>query len=135
MITHVSISPLLWWVHHHWLVLTSLSSSTNVAALPVAVVPELAIPAEAYPEWINRPSGCKDYLCHLCPFRHSNFRFHSDTHQKTFRNNHCCPICGRGYQNAASLCKHSTDVHNVQIVASTTHCQVSSPKNKFKLFL
>ena len=49
----------------------SSSSSVCAGALPVVVVPELAIPAEEYPEQINRPSGGKDYLCNLCPFRHS----------------------------------------------------------------
>ena len=46
--------------------------STSLISLPVVVVPELAIPPEAYPECINRPSGGKNYLCCLCPFRHSN---------------------------------------------------------------
>ena len=52
--------------------LISPSSSTSSISLPVVVVPELAILAEAYPKCINRPSGGKDYLCHLCPFRYSN---------------------------------------------------------------
>ena len=51
---------------------TSLSASTSITTLPVLVVPQLAIPAEAYPEQVNRLGGGKDYLCHLCPFRHSN---------------------------------------------------------------
>ena len=29
-----------------------------------------------------------------------------------------CPVCGKGYQNTASLHKHGRDVYNVQIVAS-----------------
>ena len=33
------------------------------------------------------------------------------------------PICGRGYQNAASLQKHGRDAHNIQIVASATPLQ------------
>ena len=28
-----------------------------------------------------------------------------------------CPVCGHGYQNAASLWKHSRDAHNIQIIA------------------
>ena len=39
---------------------------------PIIVIPEHAIPAEAYPEHLNWPGGGKDYLCHLCTFRHSN---------------------------------------------------------------
>ena len=50
---------------------TIASSSTEVETLPIVVVPELAVPAEAYPEHLNRPGGGKDYLCHLCLFRHS----------------------------------------------------------------
>ena len=49
---------------------TSLLVPTSVTTLPVVVVPQLAIPAEAEPEWINRPGGGKDYLWHLCPLRH-----------------------------------------------------------------
>ena len=41
---------------------TSSSVSTNITTLPVVVLPELAIPAEAYPEQINRLGGGKDYL-------------------------------------------------------------------------
>ena len=43
------------------------TSGVDESALPSSI-----IPAEVYPEQINRPGGGKDYLCCLCPFRHSN---------------------------------------------------------------
>ena len=96
---------------------TSSDLSTRLVSYPVVVVPELTILAKAYPEHINRPGRGKEYLCYLCTFRHSNLdcilthiRKHLDI---TIR----CPVCSKGYQNAASLCKHGKDVHNVQIVA------------------
>ena len=85
---------------------------------PVVVVPKLAISAEAYPELLNRPGGGKDYLCCLCPFRHSNLDSiltHVRKHLEVIIG---CFICGRGYQNVASLHKHGRDVHSIQIVAS-----------------
>ena len=60
---------------------------TSVVAFSVVVVPELAIPAEAYLEKSNRPSGGKDYLCCLCLLRNSSLDSIL-TCQKTFRNNH-----------------------------------------------
>ena len=47
-----------------------LTSSTS--SYPIAVVLELVILAETNPEFINRPSGGKDYLCHLCSFQHTD---------------------------------------------------------------
>ena len=88
--------------HHHITpTLISLLSTSSVS-FPVVVVPELAIPAEAYPKCINRPTGVKDYLCHLCPFRHSNLDSILTHIRKHLDMTIGCPICGRGYQNAAS---------------------------------
>ena len=42
-----------------------LTQPSPMASYPVVVIPELAIPANSYPEHINQPSG-KDYLCHMC---------------------------------------------------------------------
>ena len=47
----------------------STMPSTSSISFPVVVVPKLAIPADAYPDHLNRPDGGKDYLCH---FTHSN---------------------------------------------------------------
>ena len=109
--------------HHITPILISPLPSTSSISLPVVVVPELAIPVEEYPEHINRPSGGKDYLCHLCPFRHSNLDSiltHIRKHLDVIIG---CPICCRGYQNAASLCKHGRDIHSIQIMVSSTYLQ------------
>ena len=105
--------------------LSSLTSSTSFSvpisvatAPPVIIMPELAIPAKAYPEQINRPDGGKDYLSHLCLFRHSNLDCILTHVRKHLEIVITCPMCGKGYQNVTSLCKHGRDVHNVQI--STT---------------
>ena len=72
---------------------------------------------------LNRPSGGKNYLSCLCPFRHSNldsFQTHIRKHLDVTIG---YSICGRGYQNAASLHKHGRDIHSIQIVASSTSLQ------------
>ena len=48
-------------------------STSSTSSYPIAMVPELVILVEAYPEITNRPSGGKDYLCHLCSFQHTNY--------------------------------------------------------------
>ena len=108
----------------------SLSLSTSSVLFPVVVVPQLAISAEAYPKHINRPSGGKDYLCHLCPFRHSNLDSILTHVRKHLDITIGCPICGKGYQNATSLCKHGRDVHSIQIVASSTSLPGVIPKEE-----
>ena len=65
---------------------SSVSTKSSLSSTSVVVGPELAIPAEAYPEWINRPGGGKEYLCHLCQFRHSTLDSIL-TCQETFRDN------------------------------------------------
>ena len=81
------------------------------------VVPELLIPAEVYPECLNRPGGGKDFPCCLCQFRHSNLDMILTHVRKHLEVVVGCPVCGTGYQNTASLCKHGKEVHNIQIVA------------------
>ena len=100
--------------------LNSPMPSTSSISFPVVVVAKLAIPAEAYPQCLNRPSGGKNYLSCLCPFRHSNLDSiltHIIRHLDVTIE---CSICGRGYQNAASLHKHGRDIHSIQIIASST---------------
>ena len=92
--------------------LVDLSSSTSTLSSSTSAV--------AYPELISRPCGDKDYLCHLCPFRHSNLDSILTLVRKHLEIIIGCPICSRGYQNAASLCKHGRDAHSIQIVTSTT---------------
>ena len=118
---------------HHHITPTPLSplSSTSSVSYPVAVAPELAIPAEAYPNCINRPSWSKDYLCCLCPFKHSNLDSVLTHVRKHLDITIGCSICGKGYQNAASLHKHGRDVHNILIVASSTSLPGVIPKEEF----
>ena len=97
----------------------STMPSTGSTSFPVVVVPELAIPAEAYPEHLNRPGGGKNYLCCLCPFGHSNLDCILTHIRKHLEITIGCPVCSRGYQNGASLHKHGRDVHEIQIVASS----------------
>ena len=93
--------------------------STKSALYHVVMVPELTIPAEAYPEHLNWPGGEKEYLCHLCTFRQSNLDCILTHIRKHLDIMIGCPVCGKGYHNAALLCKHGRDVHSVQIVALT----------------
>ena len=97
--------------------------STGSTSFPVVVVPKLAIPAEVYPEHLNRPGRGKDYLCCLCHFRHSNLDCFLTHIRKHLEVTIGCPVCGRGYQNTASLCKHGRDIHSIQIVVSSTSLQ------------
>ena len=97
---------------------TSLSASPSVSTLPVVVVPELAISVEAYPEHINRSGRGKDYLCHLCPFRHSYLDCILTHVRKYLEIIIGCPLFGKGYQNATSLCKHGRDLYKIQIAAT-----------------
>ena len=74
--------------------------------LPVVVIPELAVPAHTLPEWINHPEARKDYKCQLCAFQHTDrdcMLMHIWQHLKISIR---CPMCRKGFQNAASLCKH-----------------------------
>ena len=96
---------------------TSPGPFTNSVSYPVVEVSKLAIPMEAYPEHLNQPGGSKEYLCHLCTFRHSNLHCILTHMRKHLDVTIGCPVCGKGYQNVTSLCKHWRDVHSVQIVA------------------
>ena len=106
-------------------------STSSTASFLAVVVPELAIPAEAYPEHLNRLGSGKDYLCCLCHFTHSNLESILTHVRKHLDITIGCPICSRGYQNIASFCKHDRDVHNNQIVASSASLQdVIVPKEE-----
>ena len=102
------------------------SSSTKAETLPIVVVPELLIPAEAYPECLNRPGGGKDYLCCLCLFRNSNLDTSLTHVRKHLEVIIGCPVCGKGYQNAASLHKHGRHVHQIQILALESSVNIMS---------
>ena len=85
---------------------TTSRSSSLPSKLPVVVVPELAVPLHALPVWITCPGGHKDYRCQLCAFKHKNkncMLMHIWQHLEISIG---CPMCSKGFQNVASLCKH-----------------------------
>ena len=95
---------------------TTSKTSSSAFKLPFVVVPELVVPAYALPEQINHPGGCKDYKCQLCAFQHMNkdcMLMHIQQHLEILVG---CPMCVKGFQNVASLCKHGRKVHSIQIV-------------------
>ena len=105
---------------------SSTNTKWSLEIPPMVVVQELLILTEANPECLNRPGGGKDYLCHLCQLRHSNLDMilmHIRKHLEVVVG---CPVCGKGYQNAGSLCKHSKEVHHIQIVASASSVSIEN---------
>ena len=81
-------------------------------------VPKLAVPTHALPEWINSPGGHKHYKCQISVFQHTNrdcMLMHIWQHLELSVG---CPMCWKGLQNAASLCKHGQKVHSINIVES-----------------
>ena len=54
---------------------SAMSPTSSTTSTQIVVVPELAIPADAYPKHLNRPGIGKDYLCQLC---HFTFQFRFD---------------------------------------------------------
>ena len=89
--------------------------ATTIATI---VMPELTIPAAVYPVHINSPGRGKDYLCQICHFPiqiWTLFLTHVRQHLNIMIG---CIICGKGYQNAASLWPYGRDAYNIQIVAS-----------------
>ena len=92
------------------------TTSSSVQNLPSTVVPKLAVLAYTLPEWISFPGGWKDYKCQICAFQHTNrdcMLTHIWQHLEISVG---CPMCGKGFQNAASLCKHGQKVHSIKIV-------------------
>ena len=88
-------------------------TSSISSSCAVVVMLELAIPADAYLDHINRPGGGKDYLCHLCSFHHFNFDCILTHVRKHLDFTIICPGCGKGFQNVASLHKHGREVHKI----------------------
>ena len=90
--------------------------SSDPVSYSVVHVPEMTIPDEWYPEHINFPNASKEYLCQGCSYSHSNL----DTILTHVRKVHLditigCPACGKPCQNAASLCKHGKEIHQIII--------------------
>ena len=46
--------------------------SSDPVSYSVVHVPEMTIPDEWYPEWINLPNAGKEYQCQGCSYTHSN---------------------------------------------------------------
>ena len=101
------------------------STSSTSSSCPIVVVLELAIPADAYPECINRPGGGKNYLCYLCSFHYTNYDCILTHVRKHLDLTIGCPGCGKGFQNVTSLHKHGREVHKIQIVASAEEQWIS----------
>ena len=111
-----AISPKCHWIIPVLIPTTTSKSSSLPSKLPVVVVPELTILVHALPEQINHPGGCKDYKCQLCDFQHKNkdcMLTHIQQHLEILIG---CPMCSKGFQNAASLHKHRRKIHSIHIV-------------------
>ena len=80
----------------------SSSLPPRSASYTMIVISKLAIPIEAYPGHVNWPSD-KDYLCHLCTFKHSNLNCILTHIRKHLNLTIGCPGCGKGFQNTVSL--------------------------------
>ena len=80
--------------------------SSSIPNLPSIIVPELAIPTYTLPEQINHSGGHKDYKCQICAFQHMKrdcMLTHIWQHLEISVG---CPMCAKGFQNAASFHKH-----------------------------
>ena len=92
--------------------------SNKSTSYPILIVPELAIPAEAQPKWLNQPGGGKEYRCQLCAFHHTDQDCMLTHIRKHLDIGIGCPVCSKGFQNIASLHKYGKKAHEVQIGAS-----------------
>ena len=72
---------------------TALGPPTKAASYPVVVVSKLEIPAGAYPKHLNWHGGSKEYLRHLCTFRHSNLDCILAPSRKYRDIRIGCPVC------------------------------------------
>ena len=88
------------------ILITSPNSTSLAFRLPSIIVPKLEVLVYTLPEQINHPGGHKDYKCQLCTFQHTN-KYCMVTHiWQHLEISVGCPMCSKGFQNAASLCKH-----------------------------
>ena len=89
------------------------STSSTSSSYPTAVVSELTIQTDAYPECINRSGGGKDHLCCLCSFQHANYNCMLTHIRKNLNITIGCPGCGQGSQNTTSLHNHGKKIHQI----------------------
>ena len=92
--------------------------SDTSTSFPIVVVPELAVPPHAQPEQLNQPGGGKEYQCQMCTFHHTNKDCMLTHIHKHLDITGGCPMCGKGFQNAASLWKNGRRAHAIQILES-----------------
>ena len=95
-----------------------LSPGPSVKPFLTVVIPELTIPHEAMLEQINQLGGVKNYQCQLCTFVYTNKDFMLTHICKHLDITIGCPMCGKGFQNTASLQKHGKMAHAIQIIES-----------------
>ena len=95
---------------------TTSRSGSLPSQLPTVDFPKLVIPAYALPEQTNCPRDHKDYKCQLYAFQHTNkdcMLMHIWQHLEISIR---CPMCGKGFENVASLHKHREKVHAIHIM-------------------
>ena len=92
--------------------------SHKPTTLPIVIVPKLAVPPEAQPKQLNQPDSGKEYRCQLCTIFHTNQDCMLTDIRKHLDLTIGYPVCSKGFQNAASLCKHGRKAHVIQIVPS-----------------
>ena len=95
---------------------TTSRASSSPSKLPLVVVAKLAVPVHALLEWINCPGGHKDYKCQLCDFQHTNKDCMLTLIWQHLEISIGCPMCGKGFQNVASLNKHGRKIHSIHIM-------------------
>ena len=88
--------------------------SDESALYATLIFPELAIPMEAQPEWINQPGGGMEYQCQLCAYQHTNKDCMLTHIRKHIDITIGFPMCSIGFQNVDSLCKHGKKVYAFQ---------------------
>ena len=117
--TDLESSPAKW----HKIMSTPLpakgsDTSSESSKFPSIVVPKLAVPMHALPEQINHQGDHKYYKYQICVFQHTNIDCMLMHIWKHLELSVRCLMCGKGFQNAASLCKHGQKIHVVKIVES-----------------
>ena len=95
---------------------TTSRTSSSPSKLPLVVLSELSVPVHTLPEWINHPGGHKDYKCELFDFQHTNIDCMLTHIWQHLEISIGCPMCGKGFQNVASLHKHGRKIHSIHIV-------------------
>ena len=110
-----AVSPKCYWIIPVPIPTPASKSSCLPSKLPVVLL-SLQSWHMPFPEQINHPGGCKDYQCQLCDFQHTNkdcMLTHTWQHLEILIG---FPMCGKGFQNVASLHKAGRKIHSIHIV-------------------